>query len=111
MQLEQFIVGGISTGAGVALHLALNSPERVTHLIFVATCLGGPATGTAIQEAFQQIYTILQDDTLPLRRRPIEKLKIYQQMDQLAHYAGDTLLGQFDYYLCKETSEKTGAYS
>lgn len=106
LQLEQFIVGGISTGAGVALHLALNSPERVTHLILSRPAWEDRPQEPAIQEAFQQIYTILQDDTIPAKKVAYKKTKIYQQMDQLAHYAGDTLLGQFDYTYAKETSEK-----
>ncbi|EOH91769.1 alpha/beta fold hydrolase [Enterococcus pallens] len=106
LQLEQFIIGGISTGAGVALHLALNNPERVTHLILSRPAWEDRPQEPAIQEAFQQIYTILQDDTILTKKAAYRETRIYQQMDELAHYAGDTLLGQFDYAYTKKTSEK-----
>lgn len=106
LELGTFMIGGISTGAGVALKLILDYPDRVTKLVLSRPAWEDKPQIEEIQEAFRTIYEILVDDSIVDKKAAFRKTKIYQKMDKLAHYAGETLSGQFDYEHAKETAEK-----
>lgn len=106
LQIKKIIVGGISTGAGVALHMTLNYPERIKRMILSRPAWLDKPQEKNIREAFKKIDEILQDDLIKDKKNAFKKTTIYQQMNNLAKYAGSTLLGQFDYIYAKETSKK-----
>lgn len=106
LDLDQFYLGGISTGAGTALRFALGYPDRVTKLVLSRPAWEDRPQTAKIQEAFRTIHTILQDDSIRDKKEAYSQTAIYQKMNGLANYAGSTLLGQFDYPFAKETSEK-----
>lgn len=104
--LDTFMLGGISTGAGVALNLVLHHPSRVTKLVLSRPAWKDGPQEPDIVEAFQKIYDILADDSIEDKKEAYRQTEMYQKMNQLAHYAGETLLGQFDYPYAKETADK-----
>lgn len=104
--LDKFYLGGISTGAGTALKVALNYPERVSKLVLSRPAWEDRPQTKDIQEAFRKVYEILQDDAILDKKTAYRATAIYQKMNALATYAGTTLLGQFDYPYAKKTSEK-----
>lgn len=106
LKLSHFMVGGISTGAGVALKLAIDCPDRVTKLVLSRPAWENKPQPKKIQTAFRTIYEILIADSIVDKKAAFRATSIYQEMDKLAHYAGDTLLGQFDYPYAKETADK-----
>ncbi|MFR3684336.1 MAG: alpha/beta fold hydrolase [Enterococcus sp.] len=104
--LEQFYLGGISTGAGTALRVALDYPERVSKLVLSRPAWEDKPQSEDIQHAFKMIHTILQDDSILDKKQAYRQTSIYQKMNSQAEYAGSTLLSQFDYAFARETSEK-----
>lgn len=104
--LEQFYLGGISTGAGTALRFALDYPERVSKLVLSRPAWEDKPQTDDIQEAFRAVHNILHDESIKDKKKAYKATPIYQKMNGLANYAGTTLLSQFDYPFAKETSEK-----
>lgn len=106
LKINRFIIGGISTGAGVALHTALKHPERIEKLILSRPAWIDKPQDEHVREAFYKIYKILDDASIEDKKEAYKQTTIYKEMNNLAHYAGSTLLSQFDYKYAKETSEK-----
>lgn len=104
--LDKFIVGGISTGAGTALNVCLNYPERVEKLILSRPAWEDRPQNEDIRCAFEEIYKILNDDTIVNKKQSFMNTNIYQKLNGIARYAGSTLVGQFDYAHAQETSLK-----
>ncbi|MGM0239822.1 alpha/beta fold hydrolase [Enterococcus sp. AZ103] len=106
LKLEKFYLGGISTGAGVSLNFALRHPENMERLILSRPAWEDCPQPEMIQKAFQEVYQILNDSAITDKKSAYKQKEIYQTMNQLSSYAGETLLGQFDYPYATETSLK-----
>ncbi|WP_077602155.1 alpha/beta fold hydrolase [Oceanobacillus sojae] len=106
LEIDRFIIGGISTGAGVALNFALRYPKGIQKLVFSRPAWEDQPQPEIIKEAFRTIYQILNDDAVSDNKGTFKQTVIYQKMNGISSYAGKTLLGQFDYPFAKETSPK-----
>ncbi|MBY3620766.1 alpha/beta hydrolase [Acinetobacter sp. CUI P1] len=106
LHISPFSIGGISTGAGVSLHLALRYSASVKKLILSRPAWEDKPQEKLVREAFAKIHDVLQDtDTLTAQNR-YENSEIFKTMSSLSSYAGESLLGQFKYPYVKETSMK-----
>lgn len=106
LNLDKIYIGGISTGAGVSLNFALRYPKYVKKLVLSRPAWLDRPQETEIQEAFKTVYEILNDDTVVNKKDSFKRSEIYKYMNEQAKYAGNTLVGQFDYPYAKETSKK-----
>ncbi|GGP13862.1 alpha/beta fold hydrolase [Oceanobacillus neutriphilus] len=106
LEIDQFIIGGISTGAGVALNFVLRHPKGIQKLVLSRPAWEDKPQPEIIQEAFRIIYQILNDDSVLDYKEAFKQTVIYQKMNEISGYAGKTLLGQFDYPYARETSPK-----
>lgn len=106
LKLDQFFLGGISTGAGVSLNFALRYPERVKRLVLSRPAWEDCPQPADIREAFKVIYQLLNNPEIKDKKAEYKKSGIYQKMNNLSSYAGETLLSQFDYAYASEASPK-----
>jgi pimeloyl-ACP methyl ester carboxylesterase len=106
LEIEQFIIGGISTGAGVALNFALRYPQGIEKLIISRPAWENEPQPEDIQSAFRTIYQILNDENITDKKEQYKATSVYKKMNSLSDYVGNTLVGQFDYPYAKETSKK-----
>ncbi|MNO29138.1 putative hydrolase [compost metagenome] len=89
LQLGPFNIGGISTGAGVSLHLALRYPTIVKKLILSRPAWEDQPQEPLVREAFAKIHDVLQHaDPLNAQRR-YENSEVYKTMNSLSSYAGE----------------------
>lgn len=106
LEINQFIIGGISTGAGVALNFAIRYSEGIEKLVLSRPAWDDHPQPRTIQTAFQTIYQLLNDDTIVDKKEAFKQTEIYKKLNAISHYAGNTLLGQFDYPYAQEVSSK-----
>jgi pimeloyl-ACP methyl ester carboxylesterase len=107
LHISQFNIGGISTGAGVSLHLALRHPASVKKLILSRPAWEDKPQEKLVREAFAKIHDVLLQDTdIKTAQNRYENSEVYQTLNSLSSYAGESLLGQFKYPYVKETSMK-----
>lgn len=106
LHIQRFNLGGISTGAGVSLHLALRYPASVKKLILSRPAWVDKPQDDLVCEAFSKIHDALQDTDTLTARNLYENSEVYQTMNSLSSYAGESLLGQFNYPYVRETSMK-----
>ncbi|MEK5254644.1 alpha/beta hydrolase [Paenibacillus sp. FSL F4-0125] len=106
LHLKSFNIGGISTGAGVSLHLALRYTSSVNKLIVSRPAWEDKPQEKWVREAFAKIHDELQGtDPLTAQKR-YENSEVYTSINSVSSYAGESLLGQFKYPYVKETSMK-----
>ncbi|MEK4295456.1 MULTISPECIES: alpha/beta fold hydrolase [Paenibacillus] len=106
LHIRSFNIGGISTGAGVSLHLALRYPGSVKKLILSRPAWKDKPQEVLIREAYAKVHDVLQDtDPLTAQYR-YENSEVYKSINSISTYAGESLLGQFKYPYVKETSMK-----
>jgi pimeloyl-ACP methyl ester carboxylesterase len=106
LNINKVIIGGISTGAGVALNIALNYEEVVDKLILSRVAWEDGPQATFIQEAFGKIHESLMNNSITNAKSKYMQEEIYKRMDKLSKYAGSSLVEQFNYPHINETSEK-----
>lgn len=106
LNINPFNIGGISTGAGVSLHLALRYPASVNKLILSRPAWEDKPQDDLVCEAFAKIHDVLQDTDTLTAQNIYENSEVYKTMNALSSYAGESLLGQFKYPYVKETSMK-----
>lgn len=104
--ITHFNLGGISTGAGVALNIALRYPASVKKLILSRPAWEDKPQDELVCEAFIKIHQFLQHADVTTAKKRYENSDIYITMNALSAYAGEALLGQFNYPYVKETSVK-----
>lgn len=106
LNIESFIIGGISTGAGVALNFAVRYPAGIKKLILSRPAWTDEPQPLDIRNAFNTIYWLLNNDKIYNKKEEFKQTSIYKKMNHLSSYAGKTLLSQFDYPYAKFTSKK-----
>lgn len=106
LDLKQFIIGGISTGAGVALNISLHYPSYVQGLLLTRIAWEDKPQPEHIQGIFQEISDHIQIHGPSLGKKIFSKTKTYQDIQKAAPAVGDSLLAQFDYDFVRETHEK-----
>lgn len=106
LNLGRVIIGGVSTGAGVALRFSLTNPQLVSKLVLSRPAWKDEPQSREIIEAYQQIYDILVDNSVKDKKTAYKATKIYKHMKSVSKYAGETLLGQFEYPYAKDTASK-----
>lgn len=106
LNLKTFYLGGISTGAGVALNFSVRYPNGLEKLILSRPAWINEEQPKFIRDAFKEIYTILNASNIIQKKEKFKSTDIYKMMNEKSHYAGSTLLGQFDYPYAVETSDK-----
>ena len=106
MKLEKVNLGGISTGAGVALNICLRYKNIVNKLILARPAWEDKPQEDFIRESFKEIYTSLIDNSVEIAKQNYVKTEIFNKLNSLSKYAGDSLIGQFNYPYVKETSLK-----
>lgn len=104
LDIAEAIVGGISMGAGIALHIALAYPERVRGLV-----LSRPAwlnEAMPAHQTYQLIHDLIQQHGLTEGKRLFEASTVYQSYLQETPAVAQSLLGQFDQPHVDETYPK-----
>jgi len=104
--IAQFNIGGISTGAGVALNLALRYPDRIKKLVLSRPAWTDQPQDELVREAFAAIHRLLEHEEIAAARTSYANSDSYKTLNALSSYAGDSLLSQFNYPYVKETSVK-----
>jgi pimeloyl-ACP methyl ester carboxylesterase len=94
--LEQFVIGGISMGAGISLSLATLQPGRVRGLILIRPAwLDGSSPPTL--EVMREAGHCIQQYGVIAGKARFEQLMLYQQVAAAVPYAARGLLAQFDH--------------
>ncbi|MGX7197882.1 alpha/beta fold hydrolase [Enterococcus olivae] len=106
LELNSFIIGGISTGAGVALNFTIRYPKGIVKLVLSKPAWDDKPQPVVIQTAFKTIYMIMNDDSIEDKKEAFKQTEIFNELNDISHYAGSTLLGQFDYPYAKSASLK-----
>ncbi len=106
LNLEKANIGGISTGAGVALNLVLSHPDKVKKLVLSRPAWEDEKQEEDIRRSFSEISRILNDESIEDKKEAYQSTAIYKKMDSISKYASNTLLGQFDYPFAAYTSDK-----
>ena len=106
LELEKVNLGGISTGAGVALNMCLRYKEMVNSLILARPAWEDKPQDKIVRDAFEGIYKSLIDNSVEDAKQKYMKTEIFNEMNSLSKYAGDSLIGQFNYPYIKETAIK-----
>ena len=92
--LDDIALGGVSMGAGVALRLAYEQPERISALVLVR-----PAWFTAVAPpnlaAFPLIAQLLRTDGIERGRANLPATEVYRRVRAESAVAADSLLAQF----------------
>ena len=94
LELPRAFIGGISMGAGIALNLALQFPDRVAGLVLSRPAwLAGPMATT---DLYRQIAAFLRRAGATEGRRLFAATTAYQEVAAASPDAAKSLLGQFD---------------
>lgn len=104
--IDKFIAGGISTGAGVALNIAINYPNYVEGLILSRVAWKNEEQPVETQSVFRQISENVEEYGAAKGKEMFQNTTLYQKFAQIAPAVGSSLLGQFDYKYIEETHEK-----
>ena len=103
LEIEQAVVGGISMGAAVSIHVALQQPQRVLGLVQSRPAwLEGPNHDNARRFTF--IAQLLQKHGPSRGREIFCKSEIYREVLAESPESGSSLAGQFDNELAVERS-------
>lgn len=95
LQIEHFVAGGISMGAGVALNLALRYPERVLGLLLVRPAwLAAPAPPNL--DGIVAAGQLIRDFGVEEGRQRFLASPLYEQIAHVSPYTASSLLAQFD---------------
>jgi pimeloyl-ACP methyl ester carboxylesterase len=93
--VEQFVAGGISMGAGVALNLALRYGQRVKGLVLVRPAwLSAPNPPNL--DCMVEVGRLIRDHGPEEGKRLFGASALYREVAATAPYTADSLLGQFD---------------
>jgi pimeloyl-ACP methyl ester carboxylesterase len=95
LAVDQFVAGGISMGAGVALNLALRYAARVAGLILVRPAwLAQPSPPNL--DCMVEVGQWIRDHGVVEGRRGFLASPLYLRLAQAAPYTASSLLAQFD---------------
>jgi pimeloyl-ACP methyl ester carboxylesterase len=93
--IAQFVAGGISMGAGVAVNLALRYAPRVAGLILVRPAwLAQPSPANL--DCMVEVGQWIRDYGIVQGRQGFLDSPLYRRLAQEAPYTADSLLAQFD---------------
>jgi len=106
LDIENVIIGGISTGAGVALHIALNYPERVTGLILSRVAWEDQPQNKQVQQIFKSLFEHVNAYGAAESKIKFNQSDLFLEVDELNPAVADSLLKQFDYQYVEETCSK-----
>lgn len=104
LDISKAVVGGISMGAGIALHIALHYPQRVMGLV-----LSRPAwlnQAMPAYEIYHLIYDLIRQHGVEEGQRKFEASAVYQSLLADTPAVAQSLLGQFDQPHVDETYPK-----
>lgn len=95
LDLDEVVLGGVSMGAGVALRLAYEQPERIRALVLVR-----PAWFTAASpanlNAFPVIAELLRTEGRERGRGSFQTSEVYRRIREQSRVGADSLLAQFE---------------
>ncbi|TDF98848.1 alpha/beta fold hydrolase [Paenibacillus piri] len=103
LQLEHAVIGGISMGAGVALHFALNYSGKVRGLILSRIAWEDMPQPAESQRVFATVARMIETLGAERGKEQFRKTDIYMNMAAVSPDAADSLLRQFDYPHVEET--------
>ncbi|MED3789191.1 alpha/beta hydrolase [Peribacillus frigoritolerans] len=106
LDIDSVIIGGISTGAGVALHIALNYPDRVEGLILSRVAWEDRPQEEKIQEAFKEIAECVKQFGASEGKIKFQNSQLFFEFDELSPAVAESLVKQFDYPYIEETFMK-----
>ncbi|PZF88942.1 hypothetical protein C1903_08190 [Listeria ivanovii] len=106
LKFDSTIIGGISTGAGVALHIALHFPSRVCGLILSRVAWKDEPQPPQIQTIFKEVANHIQNFGVTEGKKRFLTSTEFLQLDELSPAAADSLVKQFDYPYINETHAK-----
>ena len=102
LKIEQAIVGGISMGAALALHFALQNPQRVLGLVLSRPAwLDGPMPAEN-RNAYGTIAQLLREYGPIKGARLFTKTDVYAKLSQRSPDVAESLLKQFHAPLAEE---------
>ena len=94
LDLDWFVVGGISLGAGTALNLTLRYPDRVAGLVLCRPAWLDRPQAEFNRLAYAEIADLLDAHAGRRRRRAYRETAIYQSVRRTSPAAAASLLGQ-----------------
>ena len=94
LELAQFVVGGISLGAGTALNLALRHPDRVTGLVLCRPAWVDHPQDASNQAAYREIADLLDQGTDVNVLAGYQESDTYREVRAASPAAAASLLGQ-----------------
>ena len=94
--LEQFVIGGISMGAGISLSVATLQPQRVRGLILVRPAWVDAPSPPSL-EVMAEIGRCIQQYGVTVGKAQFEQSAAYQAIAAEVPYAARGLLTQFDH--------------
>jgi pimeloyl-ACP methyl ester carboxylesterase len=106
LQIDSAVVGGISTGAGVALHIALQYPKRVSKLILSRIAWLDKPQDEKVQAVFQKIAENVRDHGAAEGKIKFKNSALFCEFDEMSPPVASSFLQQFDYPHIEETYAK-----
>lgn len=106
LNIGQAIIGGISTGAGVALHIAIRYSNRVSKLILSRVAWLDRPQDPKVQEAFQKVAENVRDYGATEGKKRFGNSALFNEFDEVSPPVAQSLLKQFDYPYIEETYTK-----
>lgn len=106
LRIDQAVVGGISMGAGIALHFALQYPERVKGLVLSRAAWEDTPQPAENRDAYAMIAQLIQQWGAKSGQQKFRETDIYKRMAAQFPDAANSLIKQFEYPYVEESWHK-----
>ncbi|XID95871.1 alpha/beta fold hydrolase [Paenibacillaceae bacterium WGS1546] len=107
--IARAVVGGISMGAGAALHFALHYPERVSGLVLSRVAWQDEPQPESSRSVYELVARLIRECGAEEGRRRFLETDVYARMAEAYPDAAASLARQFEYPYAEETWPKLEA--